>query len=91
MSKIHKHEFLMADDFYEFRSVGTRAKSNKHCEYCGKSIPMGTPHEMAHFYPEFEAYAVHKECTEDFMASLRELTDPEYPDPNDEEEDEDTN
>ena len=48
---------------------------------------MGTPHQMAYFYPEFKAYPVHERCTKNFMASLRELTDPDYPDPNDEEDD----
>ena len=68
---VEKHEYLMADEFYETRSVGTRARSDKYCEHCGNKIKKGTPHEMAHFYPEFNSYALHKECVEPFMASLR--------------------
>lgn len=71
-----KHEFLKIDDFYETRSVGTRARSDKHCSHCGKTIVKGTPHEMAHFYPEFESEALHKECVDPFMESL--LTEEEY-------------
>lgn len=77
----------MADDFYETRSVGTKARSSKTCEHCGKIIPMGTPHTMAHFYPDFDAYPLHLECEDGFMASLKEEVDPDYPDPNDVDDD----
>jgi|688.fasta_scaffold1980542_1 hypothetical protein len=70
MSKITKHEYLESENYYECRGVGTRAKSNKHCEHCGGSIPKGEPHDMHHFYPEFEAYATHKGCSKDFKKSL---------------------
>ena len=33
-----KHEYYQAKDFYEFRSVGTRAQSDKWCGHCGKTI-----------------------------------------------------
>ena len=69
-SEIIKHEDLKTEDYYESRSIGTRARSNKTCEYCGKTIPQGEPHEMHHFYPEFESYPTHKKCVENFMASL---------------------
>ena len=45
------------EEYYESRSVGTKARSDKTCVQCGKIIPKGTPHVMHHFYPEFEAYA----------------------------------
>lgn len=66
----NKHEYLKRDEYYEARQVGTRAKSDKTCEHCGKKIKMGTPHEMHHFYPEFNAYPTHKECSEAFIESL---------------------
>lgn len=65
-----KHEYLKADDYYEARGVGTGARSNKTCEHCGKSIPKGIPHDMHHFYPEFEAYPTHKKCSTKFINSL---------------------
>jgi ribosomal protein S27AE len=86
MSKRIPHEFLMAEDYYESKGVGTRAKSNKSCSHCGKMIPMGEPHDMHHFYPEFNAYATHKDCSADFVASLRTEEDG---DPYEDEEDED--
>lgn len=70
MSSIEKHEFLKREDYYESRSVGTKARSNKTCEHCNKSIPKGTPHDMHHFYPEFEAWATHKKCSKPFIESL---------------------
>lgn len=69
-TEIEKHEFLLAEDYYESRSVGTKARSDKYCNHCGKIIPKGTPHDMHHFYPEFDAYATHKECSENFIKSL---------------------
>jgi len=66
-----KHEYLTKEDYYESRDVGTRARSDKWCEHCGKIIPQGTPHEMHHFYPEFDAYPTHKKCSEPFKESLR--------------------
>lgn len=65
-----KHEYLKANEFYETRSVGTRAHSDKGCEHCGGIIKKGTPHDMNYFYPEFSAYATHKECTQLFIDSL---------------------
>ena len=65
-----KHEYYQAKDFYEFRSVGTRAQSDKWCGHCGKTITKWTPHLMAKFYPEFEGPAIHKECEDGFMESL---------------------
>lgn len=67
---IKKHEYLKEENYYESRSIGTKAKSSKTCEYCGKSIPKGTPHDQHHFYPEFNAYPTHKKCSEDFKKSL---------------------
>ena len=75
-----KHEYLRREDYYEKREVGTRARSDKRCEFCGNKIPKGMPHDNHHFYPEFESYPVHKECEEHFLASLRtkENGDSEY-------------
>lgn len=66
----NKHEYLESENFYEWRSVGTRAKSDKTCEHCGQAIYKDTPHKMAHFYPEFYSYPVHEECTDNFLKSL---------------------
>ena len=71
--QIIPHEYLKRDDYYETRSVN-KGRSHKYCEYCGEIIPVGMPHKMHHFYPEFEAYATHIECTAAFMDSLK-LTD----------------
>ena len=66
-----QHEYLQAENYYESKSVGTGARSSKTCEHCGKTINKGTPHEMHHFYPEFQSYATHKECSTPFIESLR--------------------
>lgn len=65
-----KHEYLKHSDYYAMRSVDTRAKSDKTCKHCGKNIPRGDPHDMHHFYPEFEVYATHTECSKLFINSL---------------------
>ena len=65
------HEYLLAENYYESKSIGSKAKSNKICEHCIKIIKKGTPHYMCHFYPEFHAYPVHKECKILFIESLR--------------------
>lgn len=85
MSTLVKHEYLLKEDYYEMKPVGTRAKSDKYCEHCGEVIKKGTPHEMHHFYPEFNAYPTHnrnngfngdripddqKSCSELFIESL---------------------
>jgi hypothetical protein len=88
MAKTDKHEYLTRKDYYESRSVGKRAHSDKTCEHCGKTIKKGTPHLMHHFYPEFNSYATHdrehgsehgdripddeKSCDELFMESLND-------------------
>jgi hypothetical protein len=69
---MEQHEYLLKENYYEARSVGTGARSSKTCEQCGKTISKGTPHEMHHFYPEFNSYATHIECSKDFIASLRD-------------------
>lgn len=66
-----KHEFLQKDMYYEARGVGTGARSDKWCEHCGKIIKKGTPHQMHHFYPEFQAFPTHNKCSEAFIKSLR--------------------
>lgn len=70
MAKETKHEYLRSEDYYESRSVGTKARSDKTCEHCGKNIPKGEPHKMHHFYPEFDAYATHEKCSDAFIESL---------------------
>lgn len=69
MSKVVKHEYLLREEYYESKSVN-KGRTDKTCEYCGKTIPQGTPHDMHHFYPEFTAYAVHKKCHDNFLESL---------------------
>lgn len=69
---IEQHEYLLKEDYYELRGVGTRAKSDKDCEHCGEIIPKGEPHDNHHFYPEFNCYPTHKNCSEAFIKSLRE-------------------
>ena len=66
---IVKHEYLEAENYYESRSVN-KGRSSKTCEHCGGNIPVGMKHDMHHFYPEFQAYAVHINCHDDFIASL---------------------
>lgn len=65
-----KHEYLKKENYYESRGVGTRAHRDKTCAHCGKTIKQGTPHDMHHFYPEFDSYPTHKECFEAFIESL---------------------
>jgi hypothetical protein len=71
--KEHAHEewYNSRENYYESKNVGTRAKSNKTCVTCGKTINIGTPHEMHHFYPEFNAVPTHKECVKQFMKNLK--------------------
>lgn len=70
MSNIKKHEYLLKEEFYEFQSIGTRARSDKYCGHCGGKIPKGEPHVMSKFYPEFDGPAIHNDCKEDFLQSL---------------------
>lgn len=64
-----KHEYLNEEDYYEIKSVN-KGRSVKWCEHCGGNIEIGVPHEMHHFYPEFQAYATHLECSKAFKQSL---------------------
>ena len=65
-----KHEYLKEEDYYERNEVGTKARRDKICEYCGKTIKIGTPHHVHKFYPEFASYPTHKQCSEKFKKSL---------------------
>lgn len=70
----------MEEDYYETNSVGTRARADYSCTHCGKVIKQGTPHANHKFYPEFQGYRTHNECSDDFRESLRteEDGDPDY-------------
>jgi hypothetical protein len=70
MNNLQKHEYLQREEFYEFRNIGTKARSSKTCDHCGKTIPQGEPHLVATFDPEFNGYPIHKECEAGFMNSL---------------------
>lgn len=76
---------LNKDEYYEARHIGTKARTDKTCSYCGGNIPKGQSHDMHHFYPEFYAYPTHdkehsfngdktpegqKSCSESFIESL---------------------
>lgn len=63
------HEYFKAEDYYESRSI-SKGRKTKTCEHCGGAIPIGQPHTMHHFYPEFEAVATHNHCIDAFKASL---------------------
>lgn len=65
-----KHHYLKAEDYYESRSIGSKARSDKYCSHCGSIIPKGEPHTIHTFYPEFNAYPTHNCCNDDFKASL---------------------
>lgn len=65
------YSYLKKEDYYESKSIGTKARSNKVCVHCNTVIPQGEPHQMHHFYPEFDAYATHTRCTDDFIAKLK--------------------
>ena len=73
-----KHEYLTKEDYYESQSVGTKARSDKICEHCGKSIPKGQPHTVHKFYGdgEYPSYPTHKGCDDEFVKSLRDENDP---------------
>lgn len=64
-----KHEYLRADEYYEERSVGTKAGAWT-CEHCGNVISAGVPHANHKFYPDFTTYRTHHACTEAFKKSL---------------------
>lgn len=66
-----KHEHLKQEDFYETRTVSAGRKE-KTCEVCGKTIKIGQPADMHHFYPEFNSYATHPACSDKFMKSLND-------------------
>ncbi len=68
---MEKHEYLKKEDYYENRSI-QKGKSDKWCHQCNETIKKGTPHDVHHFYPEFQAYPTHKKCTEDFIKSLND-------------------
>jgi hypothetical protein len=71
MNGIKKHEYLLEEEFYEFNHIGTKARSDKWCGHCGKIIPKGEPHLVSKFYPEFEGPAIHTNCEEEFLKSLK--------------------
>jgi len=71
-----KHDYLRQEDYYESRSVGSKACSDKRCEHCGGTIPKGEPHTVHTFYPEFSAYPTHDRCSKAFEESL--LTDADF-------------
>lgn len=62
----------LKENYYETRGVGTGARSSKNCVMCGGTIERGTPHDMHYFYPRFNAYATHKECSEAFLKLVGE-------------------
>lgn len=64
-----KHEYLNQEDYYEAQHV-SKGRKEKRCEHCSGIIEIGTSHDVHKFYPEFESYATHKECTEPFKQSL---------------------
>lgn len=70
VNPLKQHHCLTKEDFYETRGIGTRGKKTKICEHCNGTIQAGRPHDMHHFYPEFEAYATHKKCSKAFLESL---------------------
>ena len=65
-----KHSYLREEDYYESRSIGSRARSDKRCEHCGLYILAGDPHTVHIFYPEFTAYPTHNHCNDAFKSSL---------------------
>jgi len=71
------HEHLMLEDLGETTGVGTRARADYGCEHCGGTITKGDPHDSHKFYPEFQSYRTHKECSEGFRLSLRTDDDPD--------------
>ena len=64
------HEWLRYKDYYEAKAIGNKARSDKTCEHCGKTIQKGTPHYIHHFYPEFAVYPTCIDCDKDFIESL---------------------
>lgn len=69
MEAIKEHEYLLKEDHYEIKHI-QRGRVDKTCECCGKLIPIGEPHDMHKFYPDFRAYPVHEGCHDKFMKSL---------------------
>ena len=64
------HEYLRAEDYYESNQVKSGRKV-KTCAHCNKEIPIGTAHDVHKFYPDYNSYSTHKECTDVFKLSLR--------------------
>lgn len=48
--------------FYNEKYVGTKARSNKTCDWCGKSIPKGEPHYVLINMESYGQYPIHCEC-----------------------------
>lgn len=64
-----KHEYLEAEMYYEARRV-KKSRMLKWCEHCGKELPIGSTQDVHTFYPEFNAYPTHPECSQPFIDSL---------------------
>ena len=83
---MNKHEYLRKENYYQSNLVGTKARCDKHCEYCGRIIPKGQPHESHKFYdsgdwPTYPTHIMHpiygdslnkgqESCSQLFIKSL---------------------
>ncbi len=56
-------------DYYESRSVGA-GRSSYSCQHCGKRIETGKPSQVHTFYPEFQGYRTHPECTNEWLKKI---------------------
>jgi len=52
-------------EFYNEKHVGTKARSDKVCRWCGKKIKKGTPHYMLIDMELYSQFPIHESCKED--------------------------
>lgn len=55
----------MGYGFYNEKRVGTKARSDKTCRWCGKEIPKGEPHYELVDMESYCTFPIHDNCHED--------------------------
>lgn len=48
--------------FYNEKHIGTKARSSKTCDWCGKLIPKETPHYVLVDMESYCQYPIHEKC-----------------------------
>lgn len=69
---MEKHEYLLKENYYEYRRIN-KGRTDKICEHCGEIIKIGTLHDVHKFFDDdgsYPSYPTHINCSELFKESL---------------------